>query len=61
MNEKKTNFDVFESVEEAKEDGTLWGVDCLYLSQEHIDLLLQGKTLKTDNGEYVQILSLEET
>ncbi len=60
MNEKKTKFDVFESVEEAEEDGTLWGVDYLYLSQEHIDLLLQGKTLKTDNDEYVQILSLEK-
>lgn len=55
----KTNFEVFNDELEAKEDGCLWGVDMIYLSEEHINLLREGKVLKTDNGEYVQIISME--
>ena len=52
-------IDVFNSYEEACEDGCLFGVDHILLTMEHIDILLQGKVLKTDNYEYVQIIEIE--
>lgn len=54
-------FRVFNSEHEAIEDGTLWGCDTIRLTLDHIGLLLSGKALKTDNGEYVQIIILEES
>ena len=47
---------VFKSLEKAEADGTLWGEDLIVLSKYHIQSLLEGKALKTDNGEYVQII-----
>ena len=52
-------FDVFNSVQEAVEDGTMWGADILPLSEEALSLLKEGKVLKTDNGEYCQIIAME--
>ena len=54
-----TKYDVFNSVQEAVEDGTMWGADILPLSEDALSLLKEGKVLKTDNGEYVQILAME--
>ncbi len=50
----------FNTLEEAKADGILWGVDLIVLSKKHIDALLDGKVIKTDNSEYVQIIILRE-
>ena len=51
---------IFNSLEEAENDGLLWGKDLIVLSKKHIDALLEGKAIKTDNGEYVQIIVLRE-
>jgi hypothetical protein len=53
------NIDIFNTEQEAIDDGCLWGVDLIYLTEEHISLLKAGKVLKTDNGEYVQIMRLK--
>lgn len=54
-----SKYSIFNSKQEAIKDGTLWGVDALRLSREDIRLLENGKVLKTDNNEYVQIIYLE--
>lgn len=54
-----SKYSIFNSKQEAIKDGTLWGVDALRLSREDIKLLENGKVLKTDNNEYVQIIYLE--
>lgn len=56
----KTEYDVFDSLQVAIDDGILFGLDKLPLSSEAIDLLKQGKVLKADNCEYVQIIYLAE-
>ncbi len=55
-------YEVFNSVQEALDAGTMWGVDVLPISKEAIRLLKEGKVLKcSDNGEYVQIIAMEGT
>lgn len=49
-------YEVFDSYEEAREDGTMWGCDTLPLTGELIELIKSGKAIKTDNCEYVQII-----
>lgn len=51
---------IFNSLKEAEDDGVLWGEDLIVLSKKHIDALLEGKAIKTDNSEYVQIIILRE-
>lgn len=52
-------YEVFDSVKEAIDDGCMYGLDFLPLSEEALNLLKEGKALKTDNAEYVQIISME--
>ena len=54
-------YDVFDSVKEALDDGVMWGIDFLPLSEKALTLLKDGMVLKTDNGEYVQIIAMEGT
>ena len=37
----------------------LWGVDNLKITDEHIQLLKEGKCLYYNNGEYAQLISYE--
>ena len=52
----RVEYEVFDSYEEAIEDGARWGVDNLPLTDELIELIKSGKAIKADNCEYVQII-----
>ena len=55
-------YEVFDSVQDALDAGTMFGVDVLPISNEAIRLLKKGKVLKcSENGEYVQIIAMEGT
>ena len=55
-------YEVFDSVQDALDAGTMYGVDVLPMSNEAIRLLKEGKALKcSENGEYVQIIAMEGT
>lgn len=60
VNNDVIQYEQFDDLEEALQDGTLWGCDLLPLSRQLIELILSGKIIKTDNGEYVQIIYLSE-
>lgn len=54
-------YEVYNSVEEAMDAGTMWGVDFLPLDNVAIGLLKSGKVLKCSNNcEYVQIIAMRQ-
>lgn len=54
-------YEVYDSVKDALDTGWMYGVDFLPLSEKALELLKDGMVLKTDNGEYVQIIAMEGT
>lgn len=55
-------IEIIENTKEAKDDYAKlgWGHEDLILTKEHIQALLDGKTLAFNDGEYTHTLTLKE-
>ena len=53
---------IVENTEEAKEQllFTFWAGENIVLTKDQVDALLSGKCLAWDDGEYVNMLSIEK-